>query len=53
MTKGMSVQAQTVHPVLIAIDQREEQTINKDAKATDNIYFSGNYFKRQYLDLLK
>ena len=53
MAKGVSVQAQTVHPVLTAIDQREEQTINKDAKATGNIYFSGNNFKRQYLDLLK
>ena len=53
MAKGVSVQAQTVHPVLTAIGQREEQTINKDAKGTGNIYFSGNNFKRQYLDLLK
>ena len=53
MAKGVNVQAQTVHPVLTAIDQREEQTINKDAKATGNMYFSGNNFKRQYLDLLK
>ena len=37
MAKGMSVQAQTVHPVRTAIDQRGEQTINKDAKTTVNI----------------
>ena len=53
MAKGMSVQAQTVHPVRTATDRRGEQTINKDAKTTGNIYFSRNNFKRQYLDLLK
>ena len=37
MEKGMSVQAQTVHPARTAIDQRGEQTINKDAKTTGNI----------------
>ena len=37
MAKGMSVQAQTVHPVWTAIDQRGEQTISKDAKTTVNI----------------
>ena len=35
MLKGMSVQAQTVHPVRTSIDQRGEQTINKDAKSSD------------------
>ena len=37
MAKGMSVQVQTVHPVRTAIDQRGEQTINKDPKTTVNI----------------
>ena len=53
--KGMSVQAQAVHPVRTAIEQRGEQTINKDkAKTTVRYqYFSGSNFKKQYLDLLK
>ena len=37
MAKGLSVQAQKVHPVRTAIYQRGEQTINKDAKTTGNI----------------
>ena len=37
MTKGMSVQARTVNPVRTAIDQRGEQTINKDANTTGNV----------------
>ena len=40
MAKGMSVQAQTAHPDLTAINQREEQTINQDAKGTGNIYIN-------------
>ena len=40
MAKGMNVQTQTAHPVLTAIGQREEQTINQDAKATGNIYIN-------------
>ena len=34
MAKGMSVQAQTNHPVRTSVDQRGEQTINKDAKTS-------------------
>ena len=34
MVKGLSVQAQITHPVRTAIDQRGEQTINKDAKTS-------------------
>ena len=34
MMKGLNVQAQTVHSVCTAIDQRGEQTINKDAKTS-------------------
>ena len=37
MLKGMSVQAQTNHPVRTSVDQRGEQTINKDAK-TSGVY---------------
>ena len=37
MAKEMSVQPETIHPVRTAIDQRGEQTINKDAKTTGNI----------------
>ena len=32
--KGISVQAQTLHPIRTAVDQRGEQTINRDAKTT-------------------
>ena len=35
-TKGFSVQAQNCYPLRTAIDQRGEQTFNKDAK-----YYSG------------
>ena len=42
MLKGMSVQAQTVHPVRTSIDQRGEQTINKDAK-TSGVYVQNNF----------
>ena len=35
--KGMSVQAQERHPVRTAIDQRGEQTINRDAKTAGGI----------------
>lgn len=37
MLKGISVQAQTSHPVRTSVDQRGEQTINKDAK-TSGVY---------------
>ena len=31
---GLSVQAQETHPVGTAVDQRDEQTINRDAKTS-------------------
>ena len=31
---GLSVQAQETHPVRTAVDQRGEQTINRDAKTS-------------------
>ncbi len=37
--KGLSVQAQDRYPCRIAIDQRGEQTINRDAKVSGGIKF--------------
>ena len=36
-TKGLSVQAQNRYPLRTAIDQRGEQTLNKDAKSYSGI----------------
>ena len=34
---GLSVQAQEMYPFRVAIDQRGEQTINRDAKTTGKV----------------
>ena len=42
-TKQLSVQAKNCYPLLTAIDQRGEQTLNKDAKSYIGIkYFASN-----------
>ena len=35
-SNGLSVQAQTAYPIQTSIDQRGEQSINRDAKTPDN-----------------
>ena len=45
--KGISVQAQNSHFVRTSIDQRGEQTINRDAKTTGKTY--GSVVHRQFI----
>ena len=41
--KGMSVQAQECFPLRVPVDQRGEQTLNRDAKTTGSIkYFAAD-----------